>query len=319
MRDKSPLLTILADGQFHSGQELSSQFDVSRAAIWNDMQQLQQAGYEIHSVRGRGYRLYGGVELLEVNAIQANFTDDITPNIEIVQNIDSTNQFLLAEHQTRQSGDIIIAEQQYAGQGRLGRRWISPYAMNLYCSILWRFNFEPARLGALSLVVAMAIIQTLQQIGAQDCKIKWPNDILFQGEKLAGILIDSVVNAAQQDVIIGIGINLNMHPAQGKFIDQAWTSVNAITGETVMRNQAVAILLQTLFPMLEQYAEHGFSAFQSHWQQWDALFGHEITLQHEKQTTYGIAQGVNTEGHLLVKSGETINAVHSGEVQVRLV
>ncbi|MFC6670889.1 HTH domain-containing protein [Marinobacterium aestuariivivens] len=165
------LLSVLADGQFHSGQELGAQLKVSRSAIWKQIRKLEDFGIEIYSVKGRGYRLPGGLDLLDADLFQDGLDETVATQLGDVRfelSIPSTN--LLAMQQLQQQtghGHLYVAEQQTAGRGRRGRHWVSPFARNLYFSLVWRFPQGAASLEGLSLAVGLGLSRGLRRLGLE--------------------------------------------------------------------------------------------------------------------------------------------------------
>lgn len=189
------LLRLLADGRLHSGAVLAERLDMTRAAVCKAVRRLSdQLGLEITSGRGRGYRLITPIELLDAQRIGETLaaTGRAPPvRLEIHQRIDSTNRHLMREAaHGAPSGTVCLAERQTAGQGRHGRCWVSPFGANLYLSILWRYPCGPAGLSGLSLAAGAVVADALRQLGVQGLVLKWPNDLLWGGRKLGGILLE---------------------------------------------------------------------------------------------------------------------------------
>jgi BirA family biotin operon repressor/biotin-[acetyl-CoA-carboxylase] ligase len=224
------LLAILSDGQFHSGEALGLMLGVSRMAVWKHMRALREGGIPVEVVRGQGYRLPACVELLDAKAILDGLdpgTREHLAGVDIFLEIDSTNTWLRQKAlDGAPTGSVCVAEMQSAGRGRRNRRWVSPFAASLYLSLLWRSAAGAAELGGLSLAVGVAIVRSLRAFGIDTAGLKWPNDVLVDGAKLAGILIDVIGESTGPcSVIIGIGINVAMPEAAAAEIDQDWTDL----------------------------------------------------------------------------------------------
>lgn len=219
------LLSILADGEFHSGTELADQVGVTRSAVWKQLSFLTEIGLRHAAVSGRGYRLEKPLELLD-HALISEFLDEksraLLASLEIHEQIPSTNSYLSElVHKGAPSGVVCFAEQQTAGKGRRGRCWVSPYGNNVYVSILWRFQQGPAAISALSLAVGVAVIRTLKQYSIPGIGLKWPNDIYWRDKKLGGILIEvSGENQGPCAAVIGLGLNLYLSGEEAESIDQ---------------------------------------------------------------------------------------------------
>lgn len=234
------ILKNLSDGHFHSGESLAKQLDVSRTTIWNATQRLQkQFSVTIQSVKGRGYRLSQPIELLETDKIRSLLSPvmkTFLPEIDILPLVDSSNRYLMAAaSQGAPSGKFVLAEQQTAGRGRLGRTWVSPFGCNIYCSLLWRFDLASSVLSGLGIVVAIALVTTLADF-VEGIEIKWPNDILWQQQKLAGILLEMQGEAnGPAAVVIGMGLNINMPESSRQQIDQPCTDIYRASGKQIGR------------------------------------------------------------------------------------
>ena len=321
------LLQILADGKYHSGADLGQLFGISRAAIWKNIQKLEQIyGLTVFAVKGKGYRLQQPLELLDKENIKNNLSAKTLKQLnqfEIFFDIDSTNQYLNAKSLEGAPGAyIVLAEQQSKGQGRRGRTWVSPFACNLYLSLLWRFQFGPAQLGCLSLFIAVAIIRVVNKLGVNDVGVKWPNDIYWQNKKLAGILLEMRGEAnGPSAVVIGIGLNLNKAMKTNniditKTIDQPWIDLETILGDKVDRNYFAGLLIETLFDILNLVPDKQNELLQE-WQSMDVLKGKEIEVHFPDKVIQGKALGINQDGALKVLHENKEFICHSGEVSIR--
>ena len=322
MKILNQLFAILADGRFHSGEALSKQLGVSRSSIWNAMEKLKSMGLEIFAVKGQGYRLAEATEPLDKDRILQ--TMDIryrahVPHVDVHWSLDSTNGYLmeLAKYGA-QSGHSCLAEFQTAGRGRRGRTWISPFGGNVYLSQLWRFQCGPAGLGGLSLAVAVAVARCLQNLGITGFQLKWPNDILFNGKKLAGILLEIAGEAVgPTSVVAGVGINVQMNDQAAKDIDQPWTDLRSICKAKLSRNRLVGQLLSELVKMHQEYEQKGLAPFLEEWQRYDGCFGRPVRLLMHDTEIVGIARGVDAGGALKLEVAGTIRLFHSGEISLR--
>lgn len=259
------LLNLLKDGRFHSGEALGAALGVSRSAVWKQLQHLEsELNLTIHKVRGRGYQLAAPLNLLESHAITAFSQGEQWP-VFIHESIDSTNaEGLRLAAQGQTAPFLVLAERQTAGRGRRGRQWVSPFAENLYYSLVLRVEGGMRQLEGLSLVVGLAVMRTLQAFGLKDVGLKWPNDVLVRGRKITGILLELVGDPADVcHVVLGIGINVNMQSSEQ--IDQQWTSMRSEAGLVVDRNKLVALLSQQLQHELARHRRYGFAAFQEEW------------------------------------------------------
>lgn len=316
------LLTTLADGRFHSGTELGEKTGRTRAAVWKAIQSLQESGLEIFSVRGKGYRLAEPVELLNREAITQHMDETAQPflsGLEIFDEIDSTNAHLLdIAKQGEATGYACLAEQQRSGRGRRGRNWVSPPGGNVYLSLLWRFNAGATQLGGLSLAMGLAVTRALRDIGFEDARVKWPNDILFNNRKLAGILLEMTGEASGPcAVVAGIGLNVRAPEAMMSAVEQDWIDLESALDNKVARNRLVGRLLTHLISTVQQFEQQGFASFQREWNANHAFAGQEVELHLPDRRLKGIAQGVDQSGALLLAHEGKLQRFHSGEISLR--
>lgn len=317
------LIQHLADGEFHSGQALGAAMGISRAAVWKYIQSLEDFGLFVDSIRGKGYRIEGGLSLLDVKRIESAFTAEtkkVIGKIEIFKSINSTNQYLLEKVEAGEGahGSVCLAEQQFAGRGRRGRVWVSPFAQNIYCSLLWRFEKGMQALEGLSLVVALSIVEALRSQQIPGLFLKWPNDILVEGKKLAGILLEVRGDLSDySDVVIGFGVNVGMSARAGEKIDQQWIDVNSIAKQACDRNVLISAILNQLALDLKLFESEGFVVFQERWNALDGFKGKMVKIIAGKDQQIGIESGVNAQGALLLESSGVMKVFHGGELSLR--
>ena len=325
---KSKILDILKDGKFHSGESLGQALGVSRTAVWKQLQKLEAIGLQLESIKGKGYRLPQNFELLDcdqINSQLSTLTQQYLHNLQIHQTIDSTNKaasLMIAERQSEQNsatGAVILSEYQTAGRGRRGKHWVSPFASNLYLSMIWDFEQGATALQGLSLTMGVAVSRALKQLGAQQVQLKWPNDIYIDNKKLGGILLEMVGDPAGYcTVIIGIGINVAMPIEIGSEIDQQWIDLKSTLSQPISRNQLAACIINHSFEILSDYQDLGFAAYRDEWQAMDAFSDQQVTISTAKQFTTGTLLGVDQLGALQMRleNGE-IRSFIGGELSLR--
>jgi len=325
------LLELLADGRFHSGTELASALAISRSAVWKQLQSLAELGLELVAVSGKGYKLQRPLQLLDQASISAHLEEPASAyvsEIEIHDLMPSTNSYLLerAQHNAV-AGLVCLAEYQSAGKGRRGRQWVSPFGHNIYLSILWRYQGGPGALTGLSLAVGVAVVRALRALGIQDVALKWPNDILWQQRKLAGILIEvSGDSSGPCHAVIGLGLNLYLPPQQAATIEQSWVDLQQILAASapvgtqikLERNHLVALLLNQLLPVIAGFETQGISDYLDEWRSYDGMQGKAVTLYIGQQAFHGTVQGIDNQGLLLLEDSDgQIKTLASGEVSFR--
>lgn len=325
MEKLEKLVGLLSDGRFHSGEKLGEHLDVSRAAVWKNIKQLERFGLAVDSVRGKGYRINGGIDLLDAKRLNSYMSSEVAHHIKdlsVLISTNSTNENLLkhAENNPNDTGYVLISEQQKAGRGRRGKEWVSPFAANLYCSVLWRFNQGMSALDGLSLAIALGLVSALEDYGVEGLGLKWPNDVLHDGKKLAGILIEITgdVNESCQ-VVVGFGVNYSMPLTESQKIDQPWVDIETLMGEKVDRNRLTALIIEKIVSTLVLFERDGFAGFSGDWEKWDLFRGQMVQLLIGEQKVLGTYLGVNSQGALLLETANGREVFHGGEVSLRRV
>lgn len=235
--------------------------------------------------------------------------------IQIFDEIDSTNSESLRQIQ---SGSIenraIIANTQTAGRGRRGRQWLSPKNAGVYLSLTRHFSMEANALQALSLVTAISVLDVLQKLGAQGLQLKWPNDVLFEGKKLAGILLELQQKDALSFVVFGVGVNIELSAEAAGSIDRPVIDLSSIIDEPPARIVLLAALLNKLCLNLSKYERSGFASFEERWNSLDCYRMSDIEIQNGETVLTGKSLGVDSEGSLLLETEQGIQSINSGEV-----
>jgi BirA family biotin operon repressor/biotin-[acetyl-CoA-carboxylase] ligase len=318
--DNADLIEALLQGP-HSGVALASEFGVSRAAVWKRVSQLRARGLAIDAVN-RIYQLRQPTPLLTSAAIQAAIPKPLLPELQSLKvdfEVVSTQMLALAQPAPEQGLAVWLAETQTGGQGRRGKTWCSPPLANIYCSINRRFQMAMADMSGFSLACAVILAQSLRARGVEGLALKWPNDIWLHGKKCAGLLIQLRGEAAGPcDMTLGFGLNVHLQPQDGIDIDQPWTSIAQHQPGLWDRNVLVAGLLTDLMHGFARYQEQGFAAFQTEWQQLDGLAGKTVSLLFGQVCIDGIAEGIEPDGALRLRTVNGLQRFHSGELSVKL-
>ena len=317
MKDNSvplKLVALLADGEFHSGEQLGEALGMSRAAINKHIQTLKGWGLDVYTVTGKGYSLPAPIQLLNEEIILSHLNQ---PNLSVIPVIDSTNQFLLERMNELPSGYACIAEYQQAGRGRRGRKWFSPFGANLYMSMYWRLEQGPAAAMGLSLVIGIIMAEVIQSLGAPDVRVKWPNDIYLKDRKLAGILVEltgKTGDAAQ--IVMGAGVNLVMRTENASEINQGWINLQE-AGINIDRNELAAQIINSLREALPIFERDGLAPFISRWEALDNFINRPVKLLIGDREIHGIARGIDRQGGLLLEQEGEIKSWVGGEISLR--
>lgn len=248
-------------------------------------------------------------------------------SIIIFNELPSTNLYLLelAKADPACPTCICLAENQTAGKGRLGRQWVSAYAKNILLSLLWCFRKKPDELGGLSIAIAISVIETLQHYGVkakksefEELMVKWPNDVLWRNRKLAGILIESFQRAQHvYNVVIGIGLNVDMPKTLSQNIAQPWCDVAEIITSIPDRNQLIGLLIDQLLVTMTVFQKEGLRPFREKWCKLDISCGQEVVIVTSQKRIFGVGRGIDEKGHFLLE--DKLGILHSfavGEVSL---
>jgi len=315
-----PILKLLANGKFHSGEAIAQHFNVSRATIWNALQHAESLGIEVFSVRGRGYKLPQALTFLDKQAIVNNMSQQHAwLNVEVFETLPSTNSYLMQNMGAKTHGTCVVTNLQTSGRGRRGREWQASLGASLTFSLLWRFQCGAAALSGLSLAVGVALIRGLHEIGATEAKLKWPNDILINQQKLAGILIELQGDMeGPSTAVIGIGINLQLPESVLEKIDQPVTDLHQILAHTINPNSVMAILLKHLVDVLFTFESTGFDELRDEWAKHHAYHQQAVRmLMPDGSEVNGVVQAISENGSLIVETANGLQKFMSGEISLR--
>lgn len=316
------VLQLLADGEVHSGEEIGEALGVSRTAVWKQLQKLSELGLHLSSVKGRGYQLPGGLELLQQEKIIAAMSESaqkLVPQIDLYQTIDSTNAKAMSMARDGiGNGYVCMAEHQSAGRGRKGRNWVSPFGRNIYLSMVWEFDQGAAVLEGLSLAVGVAIARVVNRLAQSEAvQLKWPNDVYWQHKKLAGVLLEMSGDVSSQcQVVVGVGLNVSMLSEEADAIDQQWVSLNSFVGN-LSRNELAGALLGEIATILSQYHVQGFRAYKDEWEKLDYFRDTDVEISVGDNPVTGTAAGVSESGALRLLTPEGEKLIYGGEASAR--
>ncbi|WDS35563.1 bifunctional biotin--[acetyl-CoA-carboxylase] ligase/biotin operon repressor BirA [Pseudoxanthomonas sp.] len=316
------LLLRLAQGPV-SGDLLAQETGLTRTAIWKRVQALREAGVAIAGSAGHGYALEQPLDLLEADALLGGLpalAQAEIASLEVAWTVDSTNSELLRRDTPAAGCAVLLAERQTGGRGRRGRSWTSPLAAHIYLSLARRFSGGLVRLGGLSLVAGVAVAEGLRELGLSQLGLKWPNDLVIDGRKLGGLLVEGGGEAGGPvRAVIGVGLNVRMPAAQAELIDQPWLDLAQALPEPVSRNAVAQAVLGRLLPALALFDAEGLAPFRPRYAALDALHGQRVVVRLDSGDVFGTAEGIADDGALRLRTPQGLRDFHAGEVSVRAV
>ncbi len=321
MLDSDSLLRLLATGRFCSGSRLAAEHSVSRTTVAKSIRRLEKRyQIEVQKVPGRGYRLRHPLVLLDEDEIRRclpNKGDGLLSRLEIHRILDSTNGYLMNRSgRLNEAFDVVVAEQQTAGRGRNGRRWLSGFGSGIAMSIGMRVDCRMMALSGLSLFVGLVVADALHGSGLVGCQLKWPNDLYWNDRKLGGILIElSGESEGPTSLVIGIGLNC-YRGAYCASIDQPATTLEE-AGVDLDRNQLIASILRVLGERFPRFLEAGFVAFKDEWNALSLLTDRKVEVMQGGSRFIGWFKGIDDGGAGLVQTQDGIRVLNGGEISLR--
>ena len=321
MRTRILELLRQRSGGYVSGEEISQQLGVSRTAVWKHIQEIKQAGYAIEAHSRRGYTLRQAPDLLLPDEIHTILdTKVLGRDIHYYPEVESTNNVAkkLAADGCRE-GTLIVAERQSSGRGRISRGWYSPYGKGIWMSVVLKPPFSPQEAPKCTLMAAVAINKAIREFTGVQSGIKWPNDILYNGKKLVGILTEmSAEMDAINYIVIGMGINVNINAAEfpDEIADIA-SSLSEATGRKVERLPLLAAILKQLEKLYTDVTAHGFEQMFDEWRAQSVTLGQAVAVVAANNKFEGVAVNIDEDGALLVKAADGLKRVIAGDVSIR--
>lgn len=326
MELKSEILNLLKNSQdYISGQELCDKFQVSRTAIWKNINSLKEDGYEIEAVRNRGYLLKETTDVLNEKEIRQYLnTNYMAQTIIYEKEMDSTNiRARKAYGENMPHGTLVITQKQTAGRGRRGRVWDSPNEGSVYMTLLLKPDIHPTDASTMTLVMALSLAKALRDLyhlpdSSEGVQIKWPNDLVLHKKKITGILTEMSADMDRVHyVIIGVGINLNIMGFSEDIREKA-TSLRLETGMYLSRAKVVAKTMEYFEADYEQFMKsHTMAGLKEEYEKFLVNKDAKVRVLDPKGEYTGIARGIDEKGELLVEKDGEIIKVYSGEVSVR--
>ncbi|MGA2106711.1 MAG: biotin--[acetyl-CoA-carboxylase] ligase [Syntrophorhabdales bacterium] len=302
-----------------SGDLIASRLGISRTAVWKCLKQLEELGYAFERRKGAGYRLMATPDRLYPWEIE-RFLETAYIGRELIyrDSVDSTNALAFrAALEGCKEGTCVAAESQAAGRGRLERQWHSPHGKNLYVSVVLRPQVSPARIYPLSFISSLAAFDTLKAAGVEP-RLKWPNDVLVNGRKICGTLIELSVEAdTVRFAIIGIGLNINMERIDmDATLREKATSLLMETKNFFERPLICGILLGSLEKYYETARQKGMEELCRLWEERAAVKGTYMEIRQMNTVYRGISEGIDRDGAMLLNENGVVTRVIAGDVVV---
>ena len=315
-------LRRLADGRFHSGEDIARSLNRSRATLSEALKRSSDLGVELFSIPGKGYKLAEPIEFLDADLIASRLRAMKAPvSLEILDEIESTSTRLLQlAEEGAASGTCLAAEWQCAGRGRRGRSWVSSLGGSLTFSLLWRFERGAGHLGGLSLAVGEAVARALAAAGVERVQVKWPNDVVADFRKLAGILVETSGEMQGPSVaVVGVGVNYRLGERALDLIDQPVADVAQCAPVLPSRSELLALLLGTLATSMDEFDRHGFAASRTAWRSLHAYQGRRVRVISGRDAPFDAeVVDIAPDGTLVVSTseGRLVN-LSSAEISLR--
>ena len=320
---KEELLKIFHEhqGEYVSGEKISNQLGCSRTAVWKHIEELRKHGYELESAPRKGYRLISKANGVHSHEVKLGLhTKRIGRELSYFDSTDST-QIIATKlaHNGASEGHVVIADEQTAGKGRLGRKWFSRSGTAISMSMILRPNLAPQQAPQLTLLAAVAVVRAIRSCTNIDCDIKWPNDILINGKKLVGILTEMQADPdVVHSVIIGIGVNVNQQLEDiDPDISEIATSLALEKGEQIERATIISTILNEFEELYDLYLEKGFTIIKPMWEAYSITIGNYIYARTLRETIYGYAKGITDEGVLLLEDEKgKVHSIYSADIEI---
>lgn len=315
----SGILSFLREGKgYVSGDLISSRLSVSRTAVWKYINQLEKLDYKIDKVKGKGYRLVKAPEKLYPWEVRRHLAaESIGKEIVYNEAVESTNTqaFKLALDGAPE-GTCVIAETQKSGKGRLNRQWFSPSGKNLYISVILRPQVHPSRVPPITFLSSLAVYDTIERLTGEKPTLKWPNDVLMNGRKLCGTLLElSTESELVRFVVVGIGLNINMKAAEvDEALKQRATSLFMETKKSYERAYVCGILLTNLETHYEVFVRQGEGRILELWQERAGLNGKYVEIVQMGERYSGVVEGIDRDGGMLLRTDGVVRKIIAGDV-----
>lgn len=320
VKDKVLQRLFEANGEPISGQVIADEFGLSRTAIWKYIKEFEEEGYEIGTVRKKGYYLISNPDLVTAGLINKYLTTNrYGKSIAYYETCDSTQPIAhdLAQNGA-EDGTIVVSEEQVMGSGRMARPWSSKAYKGIWMSVITKPQLTPQQAPQMTLVAAVAIVRAIEEVSGLVPQIKWPNDLLIDGKKVSGILTELQAEPdLVKSIILGIGINVNQDedefPAE---LASIATSLKIKKGATINRAKLIATVLKHLERYVDLYVESGFAPIKLLWESYSNTIGKQVRAVMVTETVEGTAIGITEEGMLELQLADgSIRGIYSGDIE----
>ena len=318
MNKSARILSFLRDHRedYISGEEISEKIDVSRAAVWKEIQALRSLGYEIGALPHQGYRLIRIPDKLFSDEIAHELGTSILGNrIFSYEDLDSTNDtvFKLGQDGCGE-GAVVFAEHQKKGRGRMGRTWVAPKGKSVLFSYLLRPRLSPSQIARVTLVTGVSLVRAIREITGKPVGVKWPNDVYYQDKKVGGILTEMSAEADKINfVVVGVGINVNSKSAD---LPPRSLSLCQIAGHEISRVHFSQLLLREIERDYLRFKDGLFDEIAREWEEYSVTTGHRVVAALLDRSIEGQATGIDADGALWIRKDNGIQErILSGDVQ----
>ncbi len=295
--------------------------ELSPQDIYQRLKLFQECGVEFSTLDNNSCQLRYPLDLLDINKVSTIIPTEIFSIISSLERhlvIGSTNSTLINLPAEQLHAKVCLAEYQTAGRGRYGRQWVAPFASGLCLSLGWQFQKTVKKLQLISFLPAVALIHVLHKIGLKNAGVKWPNDVIYNGQKLAGILIEMpATNAQFPVVVIGIGLNVYNRSELSEQIPQPWTSIDQHLEKVLSRNELAALLITELIELIQVVEQEGTDKIRDEWRQYDGLKNTPVTVINGNKKEKGISRGINDDGLICIEIDGKLEQFVSGEISLR--
>ncbi|MCF7753552.1 biotin--[acetyl-CoA-carboxylase] ligase [Paenibacillus xylanexedens] len=312
-------MLLNAEGRFVSGEEISRNLSISRTAVWKHVNKLRDMGYEFEAVSRKGYRLVTKPDSIDATALQLALDTTVFGRkaVLLTSTLSTQGDVLKLAEQGQAEGAVVIAEEQTGGRGRFGRQWFSPPGKGIWMSVLLRPDLPLQHTPQLTLLTGVAVCRAVRACSGADAGIKWPNDLLIDGRKVCGILLESTVEDHEvRYCIAGIGVDVNFDPEDyPEDLTTIATSLKMETGQSVDRTKLTAAILTELEQLYYLYQKEGFGVISALWEALSVSMNREITVTNPHGVIEGKAIGLDPSGALIVEKHDGEHTlIISGEI-----